>query len=1473
METLITKNILFGDFEIDVAKRRLLKGAEIVGLNSKTFDLLLTLAENHGQILSKDELLDKVWAGQFVEENNLTVHISALRKIFGEKKGEPQFILTVPGKGYKFIADVQSNNFVQISHSQTANHTIALINTTTELETDELFLGRAQETADIKKLLRQNDISLVTLTGAGGTGKTKLAQVVARQLKTDFPDGVFFIELVTATETEYVISAIAQTLNVVESNDKSLLESIKDFLREQQILLVLDNFEQVMSAVPLVRELLVTVSLLKILVTSRAPLHLGIEHEFFVKPLDLPPTDAEFSLEKLAEYPSILLFCKRAQSVKPIFLLSNENISAVTEICRRLDGLPLAIELAAARISLLSPQAILDRLENSLNLLTGGAKDSPARQRTMRETIQWSYDLLSEDEQFLFRRLAVFAGGFTVEAAEALGEREKGRKGEGEKAKAALSRSTLHAPLSTLDLLDSLIENNLLVSKEQTDGNVRLQMLEVVREFALEVLQKTGEIDELQQFHAQYFLALAEEADPFLQSETGNEWLEKLETEHDNFRVALGWSLKNDGETGARIVAALRYFWLSRGHLSEGFQWSNGALQVTENTVSDVRFKLLMGNGIFLRHQGNLEKARKVYEKALVESKEINDLSQIIKTNHGLAAIAVLQKDFAAAQIFYEEALALSRELKDEMQIAYTLGSLGDLELSRGNPSSARHWLEECLALSKKLGNKRLLTIIYFNLGTADYLENKPDGAAFNFAESLRIAQEMGSKAMISCSFDGFAALATQNGNAEQSTKLAGLAETLRESIGYKIEVAEENFRENYLTKTRALLDEKNFADFFEQGKQMDLEQTISALLKPQLILKTPKVISNSEDEMTEIIIESHSFSRVTIEESLELENGHFAEPKLITSSKKNQFGWLKQNRLAVAGLCVIVALLGVSAWFWQSKQTIIPFQKVSFRRLTNNGKITNAAITHDGNYAVFSQVEKDGESLWLKHIATGSQNQILKPQSVNFVGLTVSPDNNFIYATAFSGDFPDPQIWRIPILGGSTEHIQDLSTGATISISPDGKRMAFTESHSSVKATMFGIADINGDNKKFLIEAKDEQRSFPNFKTSPVAWSEDGKEIACIVEEKNSDGKIKATVLLIAPNDGSEKLLTQKRWDHIHQISWVDAENIALSATSMNQEQLWIVSRQTGESRQITNDLNSYSWVSSANNNILTVQKNVVSKVSVGDYDESAKKIESRHIFEESGNISNIHWTNDGKILYSSTASGQPEIWRSNPDGSDKTQLTVNSGVSFGISVSPTDKSLLFGSNQDGRNFLRLADSEGKNIRPLIDGSEEVWGNFTPDGQSVIFQNGLNNKTLTLWRFDLKDKKLTQLTKKNALQPTISPDGTQIAFYFMDSEVDNLWRIGIISALTGESLGKIDLPKEATERRMRWHPNGKFISQIAYQGENIKLLLLPISKNNSPESFDLGKGKLEWFEWSKDGKKIVVSQSTETQDIVLINQ
>lgn len=870
----------FADFELDSAKRRLLKQGEFVALNSKAFDLLLVLIESGGQLLTKEEIFEKVWEGQFVEENNLTVHISALRKIFGEKKGEHQFILTVPGKGYKFIAEVRSNNSLPISAPTPETYSQIKTVAFEEAETDESFIGRKEEVAEIKKLLRQKEINPVTLTGAGGTGKTRLAQKVLRELKIEFPASTYFVELAVANDTDSAISLIAETLAVVETKSKSLLESIKDFLRIRPALLVLDNFEHLLFLAPLVKEISEAAPSVRILVTSRAPLKIKNEREFLVKPLELPPDGAAFSLKELAEYPSVLLFCKRAQAVRPTFLLSDENIAPVVKICQRLDGLPLAIELAAARIALLSPQSILDRLENSLNLLTGGTKDLPVRQRTMRETIQWSYDLLDKNEQFLFRRLAIFAGGFSVEAVEFISEKEKEKREAGE----TNVSSSKRFQKTVFDILDSLLENNLLVSKEQSDGNVRLRMLEVVREFAFEILQESEELAELEKFHAHYFLNLAENAEDFLLGETGNEWLEKLESEHDNLRAALNWALKNDGEIAGRIAASLRFFWLNHSHLSEGLRLSRAALQKTENKASEVRSKLLLSNGLFLRNQGDLQAARESYEKSLEETKNLGDWEQIIKSYQGLAAVALLQKDFTAAQKFNEESLALSRQAKDKRLTAYSLCSFADFEISKKNHSAARPLLEESLTLSKNLGNNRLLTTIYFNLGMVDFLENKYDAASANLTESLRIAWEMGNKTMISCALEGFAALASVHENINQSLNLSGASETLRNSIEYKLEPAEEIFRDNYLNKIRSTIDEKTFAELYEQGKSLDLDETISLILAG--ILDSKKTNS--------------------------------AYTNLKKLPEENQSEMLGKKFWLVAVIVLIVALAGIGIWFWR---------------------------------------------------------------------------------------------------------------------------------------------------------------------------------------------------------------------------------------------------------------------------------------------------------------------------------------------------------------------------------------------------------------------------------------------------------------------------------------------------------------------------------------------------------------------------
>jgi DNA-binding winged helix-turn-helix (wHTH) protein/Tol biopolymer transport system component len=640
--------------------------------------------------------------------------------------------------------------------------------------------------------------------------------------------------------------------------------------------------------------------------------------------------------------------------------------------------------------------------------------------------------------------------------------------------------------------------------------------------------------------------------------------------------------------------------------------------------------------------------------------------------------------------------------------------------------------------------------------------------------------------------------------------------------------------------------------------------------------------IRKKDEKDKEIRIESHTFSRVTIEEETsgddEEETAEISAAKRLDQPQNLKTRAPREKVLpkspvifySGAGLILIVFL--AAFFFWKTDKTAEK-KEFSLAKLTVSGKVSNAALTPDAKYAVFSITEEAGESLWLRHIETGSQTQILPAKTVEYVGLTTSPEGNLIYATVFGGEMPDPQIWRIPLLGGSVEEIRNIKTGAAIGFSPDGKRFAFTESRGALKETHFGIADADGENKQILIRARDEERSFPNFSANPVAWSPDGGEIACVVEENLDGGAKKSGILLVTPDGASERFVSDTRWDYVEYISWLDAETLVFTAFTMNpwQGQIWTISRKTGETRRVTNDLNSYSRISSAAGKILTVQKTAVSHLRVADLDESLQMPGVRDVLSESGYISHAAWTNDGKILYSSTAGGKREIWRADADGANPVQLTVNANVSFGITVSPVDGSIIFSATEDGRYFLVAADREGKNMRRITEGSEDVYPNFTNDGQAIIFQRGLNNKTLTLWRLNIADGQIRQLTETQASHPAVSPDGAQTAHYFMDRELDNLWRIGLISSADGKFLGKLDLPPKTTERRMRWHPNGDFLSQISYRGDRAVLFLIPVRGGSEPrEIAELGKGDVNWFEWSKDGAKILVSQSIETQDAVL---
>ena len=498
------------------------------------------------------------------------------------------------------------------------------------------------------------------MTGPGGTGKTRLSLQVAAEVVEEFPDGAWFINLAPISDPTLVASAIAQTLRVTETAGTSLVESLQSALRNKSLLLLLDNFEQVLPAAPLVADLLAAAPGIKILVTSRASLGLYGEHDLHVPPLQLPDPKHLPSLDRLSQYEAVRLFIERAQAAKEDFAVTNENAPAVAEICVRLDGLPLAIELAAARVRLLPPRALLQRLSSRLKLLTGGGRNLPARQQTLRGAIDWSYSLLNPAEQTLFARLAVFVGGRTVDAVE------------------AICNAAGDLPIDPLDGVGSLLDKSLLRQEEGPDGEARLVMLETIHEYARERLDVSGEGAALRRQHLAYFLALAEQAEPELRGAAQVAWLHRLETEHENLRAALQWALgTGEAELAVRLASALAWFWEQRSYLSEGRQWLATALALPHAVAPAVRAKALVGAGLLAFRQGDYAHATSLSEASLARYRELGDQQGMAGALANLGTVATEHRDYARARALLEESLELSRTLEDDEGIARALNHLG----------------------------------------------------------------------------------------------------------------------------------------------------------------------------------------------------------------------------------------------------------------------------------------------------------------------------------------------------------------------------------------------------------------------------------------------------------------------------------------------------------------------------------------------------------------------------------------------------------------------------------------------------------------------------------------------------------------------------------------------------------------------------------------------------------------------------
>lgn len=711
------------------------------------------------------------------------------------------------------------------------------------------FIGREKEVEQVVFSVERN--RLVTLTGPGGVGKTRLAIQSSTRLLTKFKDGVWWVELAPLIDDALVPQAIAQALGVRESPVQPLIESLKTFLREKRLLLVLDNCEHLIrGSSQCIFELLSHCTNLRVMTTSREALEITGEVLYPVPTLSFPRIKSPTLTNLLLEYESIRLFVERACAVKPDFVLTAQNAAAVLQICERLDGISLAIELAATRTKMMSVEEIAEHLNDRFNLLTRGSRTALPRHQTLRAAIDWSYKLLTEPEQILFRRLAIFVGGFSLDAVESVAAGE------------------IISKTQVADLLEQLIDKSLVIaSTAGSESETRYSMLETIREYAREKLEEAGEKDQLRQRHCSYFIVWAEQIEPKLKGSEQFEWLNCLEVEHDNLRTAWECAIENDIALASRLIPPMFIFWIMVGNLSEGRKWLPELIQRTDGwQLLAERPRILSVAGWLASYQYDLKVARALQEEAVAIARNLGDKGELAFTLLGLGSVAHRQRDEEIARTYILEALGLYEEIKDQWSLAWALlelpaindysakaeeiflqslaifqelgdkfragrvlNMLGELMRLRGDYDQAAKFYEEDFEILKKARNRVALLDPTFNLAWVLLNQGNYLRAQALFEDSMQLFKEdADTNGMIIC-IGGFAGLLCMTAKPKQAAKLFGVVEGLLESVGMigRMDTAEQKELDHYIAAVRRLLDKDIFAKAWEEGRTMTLEQAI----------------------------------------------------------------------------------------------------------------------------------------------------------------------------------------------------------------------------------------------------------------------------------------------------------------------------------------------------------------------------------------------------------------------------------------------------------------------------------------------------------------------------------------------------------------------------------------------------------------------------------------------------------------------